>query len=125
VERFCLVAESDSAARELALPLLRELTARYGGGASPEPPGLATGDDLDPERFCEETALVGSSHTVAGKIAELRDHCGIGYINLRPSLTGLCPLAQQRTTVALFAAEVMPRFPQGSPDGSPESGTRP
>lgn len=115
VERFCLVAESDSAARELALPLLRQLTARYGRGASPEPPGLTIDDDLDPERFYEETALVGSPGTVADKIADLCDSCGARYLNLRPSLTGLCPLARQRVTVALFAAEVMPRFRAEAP----------
>jgi alkanesulfonate monooxygenase SsuD/methylene tetrahydromethanopterin reductase-like flavin-dependent oxidoreductase (luciferase family) len=125
VERFCLVADSDAAARELALPLLRRLTERYGRGVSPEPPGLANGDDLDPERFCDETALVGAPDTVAGQIAELRDQCGVGYVNLRPSLTGLCPLPQQRTTVALFAAEVMPLFAQGGPDGSLTLGARP
>lgn len=110
VERFCLVAETDAAARDIALPLLRQLTDRYARGVSPEPPGLAAGGDLDPERFCAETALVGSPDTVAAKVAELRDDYGVGYVNLRPSLTGLCPLAQQRVTVALVAAEVMPRF---------------
>ncbi len=124
VERFCLIAESDSAARELALPLLRQLTARYGRGVSREPPGLAAGSDLDPERFCEETALVGSPDTVAGKIAELGDSCGVGSVNLRPSLAGLCPLPQQRTTVTLFAAEVMPRFPSAARTGSGEPGPR-
>jgi alkanesulfonate monooxygenase SsuD/methylene tetrahydromethanopterin reductase-like flavin-dependent oxidoreductase (luciferase family) len=125
VERFCLVAGSDAEARELALPMIRQLTERYARGVSPEPPGLAAGDDLDPERFCEQTALVGSPATVAGKITELRDQYGIGYVNLRPSLTGLCPLPQQRVTVRLFAAGVMPRFRQ-EPVGSPaEAGTRP
>lgn len=114
VERFCLVAGSDAEARELALPLIQQLTERYSRGISPEPPGLSAGDDLDPERFCEHTALIGSPGTVAGKIAELRDQCGVNYINLRPSLTGLCPLSQQRVTVALFATEVMPRFRQGT-----------
>jgi alkanesulfonate monooxygenase SsuD/methylene tetrahydromethanopterin reductase-like flavin-dependent oxidoreductase (luciferase family) len=125
VERFCLVADSDAAARELALPLLRQLTDRYARGTSPEPPGLSAGDNLDPERFYAETALVGSPDTVAGRVAELRDQYGVGYINLRPSLTGLCPLVQQRVTVALFAAEVMPRFRQASPAGALESDTRP
>lgn len=116
VERFCLVAETDAEARDIALPLAERITDRYARGLSPEPPGLADGDDLDPERFCERTALVGSPDTVAARIAELRDELGITRINLRPSLTGQCPLAQQRVTVALFAAEVMPRFRSGNPD---------
>jgi alkanesulfonate monooxygenase SsuD/methylene tetrahydromethanopterin reductase-like flavin-dependent oxidoreductase (luciferase family) len=120
VERFCLVAETDAEAREIALPLAERITDRYARGLSPEPPGLADGDDLDPERFCERTALVGSPDTVAARIAELRDECGITRINLRPSLTGQCPLSQQRVTVALFAAEVMPRF---RPDLTSQTGT--
>lgn len=113
VERFCLVAGTDAEARDTALPLLRQITDRYASGISPEPPGLAAGDDLGPERFCEQTALIGSPDTVAARIAELRDECGVTAVNLRPSLTGLCPLPRQRTTVALFAAEVMPRFRPG------------
>lgn len=110
VERFLLVAETDAAAGELARPLIQQLTTRYAAGTSTEPPGLATGAELDPDRFQDETAIIGGPDTVAGKIATLRDEVGIGYVNLRPSLTGLCPLSIQRTTVSLFAAEVLPRF---------------
>ncbi|MGH3778239.1 MAG: LLM class flavin-dependent oxidoreductase [Pseudonocardiaceae bacterium] len=109
VERFCFVAESDALAREQAWPLVVELAQRLrrnAAGAATHP--LTSDDDLEPERFYQETAIVGGPETVTRRIAALRAEHGVHYVNLRPSLSGLCPLSLQRITVALFAAEVIP-----------------
>lgn len=117
VERFCFVAESDARARAQAWPLVQELTRRLrrgSTGARLHP--LTRDDDLDPERFYRETAVVGGPQTVTERLAALRAEHGVHAVNLRPSLSALCPLPLQRTTVALFAAEVMPAL-RGRPGG--------
>jgi alkanesulfonate monooxygenase SsuD/methylene tetrahydromethanopterin reductase-like flavin-dependent oxidoreductase (luciferase family) len=111
VERFCFVAESDALARRQALPLIEELVARQRRpGTIDRQSGITSDDDLEPERFYNESAIIGSPESVAARVAVLRNELGIRYVNLRPSLTGICPLALQRTTVELFAAEVIPRL---------------
>ncbi len=111
VERFCFVADSDALARRQALPLIKVLVARQRRlGTIDRHLGVTSDDDLDPERFYQESAIIGGPDSVAARVAALRDDQGVRYVNLRPSLTGLCPLELQRTTVALFASEVIPRL---------------
>ncbi len=110
VERFCLVAETEAEARQQAEPLIAWLTDQL---ARSQPDRLRPGadaEDLDPERFASQTALVGSPETVARKVAELRDDLGVQYVNLRPSIGGNCPPELQAVTVAMFAAQIMPQF---------------
>ena len=83
-------------------------------------------EDLEPERFLRDTALVGSPETVARRVAELRDELGVQYVNLRPSIGGNCPPALQAITVELFATEIMPglatpRLARGQPVNTGES----
>jgi alkanesulfonate monooxygenase SsuD/methylene tetrahydromethanopterin reductase-like flavin-dependent oxidoreductase (luciferase family) len=108
VERFCFIAESDAEAHRLALPLVERLTGQL-AQARPEPAPLDTADeDLDPEHFLRDTALVGDPGTVTRKIAALRDELGAQYVNLRPSIGGNCPPELQANTVELFATQVRP-----------------
>ena len=111
VERFCFVAETDSAARDRAWPLIEQLLARARHPRTSEPPPADTSEhDLDLTRIVAETAIVGGPDTVAERIAALRDEHAIHALNLRPSLTGLCPLPLQRTIIALFAEHVAPQL---------------
>jgi alkanesulfonate monooxygenase SsuD/methylene tetrahydromethanopterin reductase-like flavin-dependent oxidoreductase (luciferase family) len=115
VERFCLIAKSDAEARRQAQPLIGLLTGQL-SRSSPQRVRPGTDDeDLEPERFLRDTALVGSPETVAGLVAELRDELGVQYVNLRPSIGGNCPPELQAITVELFATQVMPRFATPDP----------
>jgi alkanesulfonate monooxygenase SsuD/methylene tetrahydromethanopterin reductase-like flavin-dependent oxidoreductase (luciferase family) len=118
VERFCLVAESDAEALRQARPLVERLTGQL-SRSRPERVRQDTDDeDLEPERFLRDTALVGSPETVARRVAELRDELGVQYVNLRPSIGGNCPPALQKVTVELFATEIMPRLATPDPQGA-------
>ena len=111
VERFCFVAETDTAASDHARPLIEQLLARARHPRTSERPPADTSErDLDLTRFVAETAIVGGPDTVAERIAALRDEHAVHAVNLRPSLTGLCPLSLQRTTIALFAEHVSPQL---------------
>jgi alkanesulfonate monooxygenase SsuD/methylene tetrahydromethanopterin reductase-like flavin-dependent oxidoreductase (luciferase family) len=111
IERFCFVADSNALARQQAWPLVVGLTERLRqNGQQQQSNRIFAEAELDPERFYNETAIVGDPHTVAERVASIRDEYGVNAINLRPSFWGTCPPGLQRTTVELFAAEVMPRF---------------
>lgn len=89
VERFCFVAASDSQAREQAWPLAVELAQRLrrnAAGTNAHP--FTSDDDLEPERFYHETAIVGGPETVTRRITALHAEHGVHYVNLRPSLSG-------------------------------------
>lgn len=108
VERFCLIAESDAEARRQAQPLVERLTGQLSRSWPQRVRPGPDDEDLEPERFLRDTALVGSPETVARRVAELRDELGVQYVNLRPSIGGNCPPALQAITVELFATEIMP-----------------
>lgn len=114
VQRFCFVAESDEAARAAAWPLTVDLCERLRqralAGQGYQAYKVFREADLEPERFYNETAIIGGPETVARRVAALRDAYGIQYLNLRPSFLGGTPLQQQKTTVQLFATEVIPRL---------------
>jgi alkanesulfonate monooxygenase SsuD/methylene tetrahydromethanopterin reductase-like flavin-dependent oxidoreductase (luciferase family) len=110
-ERFFLVAESDAEAHKLARPIVTTLIERLKhGGIEAEPHQIVGESDLVVDRFLNEGVLVGGPDTVAHRVAELRDGYGVRRINLRPSFAGSCPADLQRTSIALFAREVVPRI---------------
>jgi alkanesulfonate monooxygenase SsuD/methylene tetrahydromethanopterin reductase-like flavin-dependent oxidoreductase (luciferase family) len=111
IERFCMVAESDQAARQQAWPLVQALVQRLtNSGTASLANAIIAEHETDPHRFYDEVALIGSAETVAARITALRDRCGVHAISLRPSFWGSCPAELQRETVARFAADVMPKF---------------
>lgn len=111
VARFCLVAESDAEARAVARPLIVGLCERLrDGGLAAQAYRVSQEADLDPQRFYEETAIIGGPETVSERVRSMRDVHGVRYVNLRPSLWGTCPTARQQITVDLFAKEVIPRL---------------
>lgn len=113
IERFCLVAESDEAARERATPIVVRLTRRLAALGGDEHGHQIVGDsDFDPSRFQEDTAVIGSPTTVARRMALLRDSLGVERINLRPSFSGTASLAMQQSTVRMFAGKVVPLLAQ-------------
>ncbi|MCM3883281.1 LLM class flavin-dependent oxidoreductase [Frankia sp. R82] len=113
VERFCLVAETDEAARERATPIVVRLTRRLAALGGEEHGHQIVGEsDFDPARFQEDTAVVGSPSTVARRLAVLRDSLGVERVNLRPSFSGTASLALQQSTVRMFAGKVVPLLAQ-------------
>lgn len=120
VGRFCYVGESDAQARTDAWPIaLRqaELLRRIGIWRRGE--HVNTEADLEPERFYHETAIIGGPDTVAERIAQLRDTYGIRYVNLLSAFFGIMPQKLLRSSLELFAHEVMPRFVPARADAQP------
>ncbi|CAO5149893.1 putative monooxygenase oxidoreductase protein [Frankia sp. AiPs1] len=115
VERFCLVAENDEAARERATPIVVRLTRRLAALGGDEHGHQIAGDsDFDPARFQDDTAVVGGPTSVARRMAALRDDLGVVRVNLRPSFSGTASLAMQQSTVRMFAGKVVPLLAQPS-----------
>jgi alkanesulfonate monooxygenase SsuD/methylene tetrahydromethanopterin reductase-like flavin-dependent oxidoreductase (luciferase family) len=111
VGRFCYVGESDAQARKDIWPIVVGQAERlHGIGIWRRGDQVMTEADLDPERFYHETAIIGGPDTVSARIANLRDTYGIRYINLLSSFFGLMPSPLLRSSLELFAHEVMPRF---------------
>ncbi|SPM33291.1 flavin-dependent oxidoreductase [Mycobacterium rhizamassiliense] len=111
VGRFCYVAESDRQAREDVWSVVCQLADRLRRiGLTRKGDLITTEEDLEPERFYRETAIVGGPDTVASRIAELRDRYGLGRINLLSSFFGYLPAQLLDSSLELFAGEVMPRF---------------
>jgi alkanesulfonate monooxygenase SsuD/methylene tetrahydromethanopterin reductase-like flavin-dependent oxidoreductase (luciferase family) len=111
IERFCFVGESDEAARHHAWPLVVAMMDRFAQtGATQMANRIIPESDLDPERFYNEVALIGSPATVAARIAALRADYGVQCINLRPSFWGSCPANLQALTVERFARDVAPKL---------------
>ncbi|BBZ49877.1 luciferase [Mycobacterium heidelbergense] len=116
VGRFCYVGESDRQARKDAWPVVVRQAQRLRGIALRRKGGVVTTEeDLDPERFYRETAIVGGPETVAGRIAQLRDRYGLTRVNLLSSFFGFLPAELLDGSLELFATEVMPRL-AASPD---------
>ncbi len=111
VGRFCYVGESDAQARRDVWPIaVRQAERLRGIGIWRRGDQVMTEADLEPERFYHETAIIGGPDTVAGRIAHLRDTYGIRYMNLLSSFFGIMPNYLLRSSLELFAHEVMPRF---------------
>ena len=110
VGRFCYVGESDRQARREAWPTVVQQAQRLRKIALRRGDLVITEEDLDPERFYHETAIVGGPETVAARIAELRDRYGLRRINLLSSFFGYLPSELLGGSLELFATQVMPRF---------------
>jgi alkanesulfonate monooxygenase SsuD/methylene tetrahydromethanopterin reductase-like flavin-dependent oxidoreductase (luciferase family) len=115
VGRFCYVGESDRQARKEVWPIAVRQAQRLANIGLARRGGLiTTEDDLDPERFYHETAIIGGPETVAARIDELRERYGLRQINLLSSFFGFLPPELLDCSLELFASEVMPRFNSGS-----------
>ncbi|HEX3863343.1 MAG TPA: LLM class flavin-dependent oxidoreductase [Stellaceae bacterium] len=76
-------------------------------------PDRATGD---PDAVNRGSAMYGSPGEIAEKLDELRD-AGVGYVLINGGGSG--GGERGRTSMRRFAAEVMPRFPDGATDQAP------
>ena len=111
VGRFCYVGESDEQARRDAGPVAAAQAERlHGIGIWRRGNGVMTEQDLDPEVFYAETAIIGGPETVASRLAELRSELGVQRVNLLSSFFGLIPEHLLDNSLTLFAQEVMPRL---------------
>jgi alkanesulfonate monooxygenase SsuD/methylene tetrahydromethanopterin reductase-like flavin-dependent oxidoreductase (luciferase family) len=111
VGRFCYVGESDRQARRDSWPTVIQQAQRLHNIGLWRRGGLVTTEeDLEPERFYHETAIIGAPETVAARIAELRDRYGLRRINLLSSFFGYLPAELLDRSLELFATEVMPRL---------------
>jgi alkanesulfonate monooxygenase SsuD/methylene tetrahydromethanopterin reductase-like flavin-dependent oxidoreductase (luciferase family) len=110
IGRFVVVGESDAAARKAALPAAEKLTAGYRRGGEQVKRQISTEDELEPERWLREVAVVGSAETVAARIADLRAELGFGSLQLVTGFLGNLPQDDVVRTLELFAKEVRPRF---------------
>jgi alkanesulfonate monooxygenase SsuD/methylene tetrahydromethanopterin reductase-like flavin-dependent oxidoreductase (luciferase family) len=114
VGRFCYVGETDAIARSEVWPTVVQQANRLRQvGLHRRSDPVITEEELEPERFYAETAIVGGPETVARRLGELRDEHGIGYVNLLSAFFGYLPEPLLRSSLTLFANEVMPRL--GSP----------
>lgn len=122
VGRFVVVGESDAAAWRAALPAGEKLTAGYRRGGEQVKRRISTEEELEPERWLREVAIVGSPDTIAARIAELYEEFGFGALQLVTGFLGNLPQQEVVRTLELFAREVMLRFrrmPAGAIGGSP------
>jgi alkanesulfonate monooxygenase SsuD/methylene tetrahydromethanopterin reductase-like flavin-dependent oxidoreductase (luciferase family) len=111
VGRFCYVSESDRRARKEAWPTVSKQAERlHKIGLWRRGDVIAGEQDLEPERFYHETAIVGGPETVAARLAELHESYGVQRFNLLSSFFGMLPAELLDGSLELFAAEVMPRL---------------
>lgn len=117
IGRFVVVDESDAAAWRAALPAAQKLTAGYRRSGEQVKRRISTEEELEPERWLREVAIVGCPDTVAARIADLRQEFGFGSFQLVTGFLGNLPQEQVVRTLELFAKEVRPRFRQTSAAG--------
>jgi alkanesulfonate monooxygenase SsuD/methylene tetrahydromethanopterin reductase-like flavin-dependent oxidoreductase (luciferase family) len=110
IGRFVVVGESDAAAWDAALPAGQRLTAGYRRGGEQVKRHISTEEELEPERWLREVAIVGGPDTVAERIAALHAEFGFGSLQLVTGFLGNLPQRDVLRTLQLFAAEVRPRF---------------
>lgn len=109
VGRFCYVGESDTQAQADAADIAaRQARRLHQIGLWRKGDLITTETDLDPERFYHETAIIGGPQTVADRIKALSDDHGVRYINLLSSFFGLMPEHLLRSSLHLFATQVIP-----------------
>jgi len=112
IGRFVVVGETDAAAWEAARPAGQRLTAGYRRGGEQVRRRISTEDELEPERWLREVAIVGSPDTVAERIAALYAEFGFGSFQLVTGFLGNLPQQEVLRTLELFAREVRPRVQQ-------------
>ncbi len=110
VGRIIYASETDASARREVWPALLQLTAHFRRGGFQLARNLATSEQLEPDRWFDEMAIIGSPETCARKIAELRDTIGIGYVNCQTAFWSLLPEEHMRSSLELLASEVLPRL---------------
>ena len=116
VGRFCYVGRTDAVARAEAWPVVVRQAERLRQiGLYQRPNPVITEVELEPERFFHQTAIVGGPETVARRLAELRDDLGVRYVNLLSAFFGYLPEPLLRSSLQLFAEQVMPRLSAGAP----------
>lgn len=113
VGRFVYVGEDDDAARRDAWPVICQHTALLRQIGIAQRGNIVSEDELEPERFYHEVAIIGSPETCARRIATLRDDLGIRYLNVLASFFGFLPEPRLLQSLALFATEVMPKLSTG------------
>ena len=94
----------------MALPAAEKLTAGYRRGGEQVKRRISTEDELEPERWLREVAIVGGPDSGADRVGELSDEFGFGGFQLVTGFLGDLPLEHVSRTLTLFAAEVRPRF---------------
>jgi alkanesulfonate monooxygenase SsuD/methylene tetrahydromethanopterin reductase-like flavin-dependent oxidoreductase (luciferase family) len=114
IGRFVVVGESDAAAWQAARPAAEKLTAGFRRGGEQVRRRISSEDELEPERWLREVAIVGSPDTVAERVAALQQEFGFGNFMLVTGFLGNLPQGEVVRTLELFAREVMPRFQQTS-----------
>ncbi len=116
VSRHMVLADSESAALEVARPAYRQWRASFmklwlQHGKLPSPQAIF------PETFDEAQeagrAFAGTAASVRAKLRALGEETGINYVLCRFAF-GTMPLEASLRSVALFAAEVMPAFAEGA-----------
>jgi alkanesulfonate monooxygenase SsuD/methylene tetrahydromethanopterin reductase-like flavin-dependent oxidoreductase (luciferase family) len=109
IGRFVVVGDSDAEAWRGALPAAEKLTAGYRRGGEQVKRRISTEEELEPERWLREVAIVGGPDTVAERIAELHREFGFGSLQLVTGFLGNLPQQHVLRTLELFAGEVRPR----------------
>jgi alkanesulfonate monooxygenase SsuD/methylene tetrahydromethanopterin reductase-like flavin-dependent oxidoreductase (luciferase family) len=110
IGRFVVVGETDEAACRAARPAAEKLTAGYRRSGEQVRRQISSPDELETERWLREVAIVGSSNTVAERIAALHDELGFGSVQLVTGFLGNLPQTEVVRTLELFAREVRPRL---------------
>jgi alkanesulfonate monooxygenase SsuD/methylene tetrahydromethanopterin reductase-like flavin-dependent oxidoreductase (luciferase family) len=111
IGRFVVVGESDADAYRAALPAAEKLTAGYRRGGEQVRRRISTEEELEPECWLREVAIVGAPDTVAARIAALHQEFDFGNFMLVTGFLGNLPQEEVVRTLELFAGEVRPRFP--------------
>ena len=112
IGRFVVVGETDAAAWQTARAAAERVTAGFRRGGEQVRRRISTEDELEPERWLREVAIVGSPDTVAERVAALKKEFGFGNFMLVTGFLGNLPQGEVVRTLELFAGEVMPRFRQ-------------
>lgn len=110
IGRFVVVGETDEAAYRVVRPVAETLTAGYRRGGDQVRRRISTDDELEPERWLREVAIVGDPNTVAERIAALHAEFGFGSVQLVTGFLGNLAQADVVRTIELFAREVKPRL---------------
>lgn len=67
-------------------------------------------DQLAPESFADNVAIVGEPETCIARIRELQQRLGFGRFTCAFGFFGFASRSQLRRSLRLFAEEVMPAF---------------
>lgn len=110
IGRFVVVAETDALAREVAGPAIAGLRENFRRSGLLEKGFVVNRQQLDPETFAREIAIVGSPTTCAQRIADLNQELGFGRFNCGFGFSGYARPEDVRRSLRLFGTEVIPRF---------------